>query len=331
VVRRRLYAVTNSSNCLGVAEKKPVEKRSKRKRRKRSCNPISSYVILCFLLSWGLWAPLMLLNISFYAHIWKLLYVAGLSGPLFAAATVSIVTGGTPALKDLLSRACIWRAPAVLYVIAIGLSPLLMGIAWGFSAEMGERHGTWIIPSLAMLPVTFLIMALRGGPLNEEIGWRGFLLPHLLRKHTPFRASLILGGIWGAWHIPLWFLNGLPHPTWPYGLFLLLVLSCTFLFTWLHLKSGGSVLLAILFHSSINTGIHYFPILPPRHPSLVPFVWWVGLTCVAAGIVILKERRLWFSRSPEPIIVEGLVQAIPEPAAEGVEAHVERRDELGTA
>src|SRR4051812_5885029 len=140
----------------------------------------------------------MLLHIEFSNRLWKLLYVGGLSGPFLAGAAVSLVTGGLPEGRGLLKRGCIWEASPLLYAVALGLSPLLMGVAWGLSAEMGERHPSWIIPSLTLLPVTFLIMALRGGPLNEELGWRGFLLPRLLQKHNPFVASLILGGIWGA-------------------------------------------------------------------------------------------------------------------------------------
>jgi membrane protease YdiL (CAAX protease family) len=49
-----------------------------------------------------------------------------------------------------------------------------------------------------------LMMFLGGG--QEEIGWRGFALDRLLSRHNDFIASLILGTIWGLWHLPLWFM-----------------------------------------------------------------------------------------------------------------------------
>ncbi|HUR46737.1 MAG TPA: type II CAAX endopeptidase family protein [Candidatus Saccharimonadales bacterium] len=305
-----------------------------------SFNPITSYVVLTFLLSWGFWAPMVFLHVHFSNPLWSLLYVAGLSGPLFAAAAVTLGSEGWPGLFQLARRTFQWKASPLCYAVALGLLPLLMGVAWFLSAEMGETHPSWVMPSLSLLPFTFVIMTLRGGPLNEELGWRGFLLPRLLRKYNPFMASLILGVIWGAWHLPLWLLSGIPHPYWPYHLFLMLVISCTFLFTWLYRKSKGSVLLAILFHASINTGIHYLPILPPRHPTLVPFEWWVALTWLVAGVIIIKERQIWFSRNPA--LVPALERAgdeslePSEPSGDDgfvgpVAPQIRPRDDFGTA
>ena len=47
-----------------------------------------------------------------------------------------------------------------------------------------------------------------GGPLFEEIGWRGFALPRLEQRYGPMAASLLLGIIWAFWHMPVWFTRG---------------------------------------------------------------------------------------------------------------------------
>jgi membrane protease YdiL (CAAX protease family) len=55
-----------------------------------------------------------------------------------------------------------------------------------------------------------MAVALFIGPI-EEFGWRGVALPLLQRKFAPFWAGLILGGIWGAWHIPAFLMSGTPQ------------------------------------------------------------------------------------------------------------------------
>ena len=148
--------------------------------------------------------------------------------------------------------------------------------------------------TVRMALVSFAWMVVRGGPVNEEIGWRGFLLPELLNRYNPFWASLILLPVWAGWHLPLWRLPGLPHQYWPFPYFLMLIAPITFLFTWLHLRSRGSVLIAILFHASINTTIHLLPLLPPRFPGLGPFAFWIAMTWVIVLILVWARKDVWF-------------------------------------
>jgi membrane protease YdiL (CAAX protease family) len=66
-----------------------------------------------------------------------------------------------------------------------------------------------LIDSIKSLFVAWAFAAIKG-PV-EEFGWRGLALPLLQRKFAPFWASLILGGIWGFWHLPVDF-NRLYRP-----------------------------------------------------------------------------------------------------------------------
>ena len=99
--------------------------------------------------------------------------------------------------------------------------------------------------SLIALPIVLII----GGPLGEELGWRGYLLPHFLRRHSPLTATVMLIPFWLAFHLPLVITDpGRYGPWW-----VLTVIGLAFTMTWLHLRSGGSVLLAIVFHTVANS------------------------------------------------------------------------------
>jgi membrane protease YdiL (CAAX protease family) len=90
--------------------------------------------------------------------------------------------------------------------------------------------------------------------LGEEIGWRGFLVPQLFRNIGFTGTALISGAIWACWHYPLliWSDYNSGTPTW-YGLtcFTVLVLSISFVFAWMRLKSE-SLWTAALLHASHN-------------------------------------------------------------------------------
>lgn len=75
-------------------------------------------------------------------------------------------------------------------------------------AKNSEVDSIFTISSWGML-IYFFIKNLLAGPLGEEIGWRGFAQIELQKKHSPLKASIIIGFWWGMWHLPIWFTTGL--------------------------------------------------------------------------------------------------------------------------
>jgi len=117
----------------------------------------------------------------------------------------------------------------------------------------------WYI-SLFLVPV-YLWSALRFGPLGEELGWRGFLLPELQRSVSAFNSSLIIGIIWASWHIPLFFapfgtaVSGAHLTIFSILFFYFFVLCLSCIYTWVVNRSDGSVLMSLLIHLFINAGL----------------------------------------------------------------------------
>jgi membrane protease YdiL (CAAX protease family) len=135
--------------------------------------------------------------------------------------------------------------PAVFSLAVAGVYVLLGG-SWATAAPPALREGP-----LLLLPLFFLILALTDG-LGEELAWRGFALPRLLLRHNALAASLILGVLWGLWHLPLVWTEGATTYQQPIWMFFVDILAKSVLFTWVLLHTRGSVLLAILLHASTN-------------------------------------------------------------------------------
>jgi len=89
------------------------------------------------------------------------------------------------------------------------------------------------------------------GPLGEELGWRGFFLPRLLQKNSALRASVILGVIWGLWHLPLYYKSWEATP-WKAPNFLLGVICFSVLLTALYVGTRGNLLLCVVMHWMFN-------------------------------------------------------------------------------
>lgn len=84
------------------------------------------------------------------------------------------------------------------------------------------------------------------GSTGEEIGWRGFLLPQLLKTHSLFVSSLIIGLVWGVWHL------NIQSGFLVFVIYLVLVLTFSFITSWLYEKTKGNILSCIILHTTIN-------------------------------------------------------------------------------
>ena len=172
-------------------------------------------------------------------------------GPLVAGIIMTAVVYGRAGLREFVGRIVRARVAARWYAVALIAPALLLAVAAALTlcfANGLEISG--LSPArLRELPDRFLFILLFIG-LGEEPGWRGFALAQLQTKHSPLIASLILAPLWALWHLPLMG-NEFPWPIVP--AFLLSICGGTLLQTWIFNASKGSVLLPMLFHTTINT------------------------------------------------------------------------------
>jgi membrane protease YdiL (CAAX protease family) len=89
----------------------------------------------------------------------------------------------------------------------------------------------------------------------EEIGWRGLLLPVFQEKKDALTSNIILGLIWGLWHIPVFFF-GDPQMAIIYGNFLIFIVDTiliSVIYGYLYNISNGNLWPVTLFHVTINS------------------------------------------------------------------------------
>jgi membrane protease YdiL (CAAX protease family) len=250
------------------------------------------FFVATFCFSWALWVPMALFSqgiISIQIPPILGIVVGGLS-PSFTAVALTIVKEGKQGIRALFARLLRWRvaiqwylfclfAPAVIMLCAIALSAL-------FENKPLElpKIGNW-----AAVAVLFLFTLILGGPLGEEIGWRGYALPRLLANHRALSASLIVGVLWGLWHLPLFWIRPSLQADIPIGWFMASILAESVLYTWVHMHTRGSLLLAILFHAAVNTWAKL--ILLGQLDSLDPLLLTFGLEIVLAVVVVVLARQ----------------------------------------
>lgn len=177
-------------------------------------------------------------------------------GPAVAAVVVTAFYQGSAGLSRLWLSVTRWRVSWRLYVLAF-LGPMIVaGLVVLIGVATGTLERNPVPISVIHFAIVFLAMAILDGPLGEEVGWRGLLLPQLLRKMGPITASIVVGGIWWLWHVPLYLADGKISTGGDWVDFLIDTLALSTIFTWFFLRSGGSTLLAILLHNASNYSIY---------------------------------------------------------------------------
>ena len=187
--------------------------------------------------------------------------------------------------------------------VALGLPPALFLLSNVIAAWSGAAVSpTPTIPQQPrawLLLETFLWMLLWSGPLNEEPGWRGFAQRHLQRQYSPLAAGLLIGAVWGVWHLPQHILGDYPGGVWGVAIRVKEIAGGVIL-AWLYNRGGGSLLLPVLFHAANNTASLFLP---------RSYVLFVALYFAVAGVVAVIDR-MW-RRLPEAAIVPPVAQGPP--------------------
>jgi membrane protease YdiL (CAAX protease family) len=187
-------------------------------------------------------------------------------GIVVAALLMTGLTQGKAAVVSLLKRYLLWRVRWTWYLAALLLLPALQllsvpltawltGVPADFSRPMLRDIAPLDAPLLLFVVPWFVFELLTNG---EEIGWRGYVLPRLQARHSALVASLIVGVIWGVWHLPKFLGTGASGER-SFVWFVIAHMALSVLYTWLYNNTAGSLLLVTLLHASGNTAALFLP------------------------------------------------------------------------
>ena len=241
-----------------------------------------AFVLLTVALSWSIWITTWLVT----GRPATTTASAGMIGAVYAGSFVPGVAGAVLSamaqpgslrkwLRGFVRFRCGWRAYAAA-LLPLPLTLLLVTFILGYAPRLEGLHGQpALFLYLTIFPVSIfngLATAIMGaGPLGEEGGWRGYLLPRLLEQGSEARASFLIGIVWALWHLPIMAMfadwrSGVPFAAY-LPLYTVGVIGLSFVMSRVWSIGGG---------------------------SLIPCIWLHGLVNAVGGIAF--DQRVWTSR-----------------------------------
>lgn len=262
----------------------------------RRGSALLAFFVATFVWSWSLWGLATRLDLP--GGLSDGLVVAGRFGPTLAAIGVTLLATGRGGLVRLLAPVRRWRAPASLW-LTVTLGPVAVVLAAiGLAASLGTPAGEFNDPTTAYLIVpVFVVILIAGGPLGEELGWRGFALDLLQERIRPVGASLVLGVVWGLWHLPLFLDASQVQASLPLGLYLGQTTATAVIYTWVWNRTRSLPLVLVL-HTMANLMAGVFPLLRPEATNDLAFGLAVALAGLAALALIVVTRGSLGRRPP---------------------------------
>jgi uncharacterized protein len=252
----------------------------------RSARAIVAFFALNFGWTWSLWGISTAIKPQAPA-LSKALFLAAGFGPSLSAIVVVLMFGGILGLRDWSRRCLAWRFRPGWYAVAFFAAPVAMLAALGIRGALGGNLPTFPTGGpIGHIIATFGLVLIIGGPLGEEFGWRGYALPALTTRYGWRRSSLIVGALWGFWHVPLFYIPGTGQSQMPMALFLASSFALSIVFARLSINTAFSVLPALLLHWSINAWSLVIPMIP-NGGSVRPYVLVMGILFVFAAIAFL--------------------------------------------
>ena len=265
-------------------------------------HPLVSFFVLANLLSWLAWTPYVLSENGL--GLWGYRYpdVLGTSqilgvlpgaylGPVFSAFLVTLIADGRDGLRRWVHRLWHWRVRWHWYAVALLGVPAVL-LLTGLVFNGGRINAPSVLVLAVYVPALLLQMVTTG--LAEEPGWRDFALPRLQSRCGPLKASLVLGPMWAAWHLPLFLSDwgGYPNAHWSRPLvFIVFCISFNFVVSWVFNRTGQSLPLVMLLHVSVNnfSSVVWSELFPALSSDLT-LVAQATAAVVAAAVVLVGTR-----------------------------------------
>ncbi len=245
------------------------------------------FFVIAFVLTWAAWIPVF----RYPDQVPSQISFIGLFAPALSALLVAGLANGKSGILNIFRKYFTWHLDVKWSLLAFLLIPVIFLFAALLITKVNFQR-LWIGNSWLFIAGSFLFLIVINS--GEEVGWRGFALPRLQEVlGNPLLASLILGIIWGVWHLPE-YLNP-AQSSFPFPVFLLFTTGISILYTVLYNRSSGSILVAVILHASTD--------IMPRIMNIGVFttstwLWITALTWVVALLLYGLTRKLAMVTDP---------------------------------
>ncbi len=255
------------------------------------------FFLLTYAYSWLIWIPSVLdgigldlpFNVTGYSTV---VVIIGAFAPLLAAITLIARDEGRKGIKAFFGRALDFHIKPVYIIIALALPLLIHVLAHYLALALGLDVAQTLFPSeisvspvILAIPYFFLMLVIGGG--QEEFGWRGYAQEPLQEKIGVIPASLVIGVIWGIWHLPLWFMAGDLHSAYSFLAFVMMTTSISLIYAWLYKSSGKKLIVVMFFHAMSNTAAPLLPFLHGIEGKPESAYWIYAVVNVVFGLLFV--------------------------------------------
>lgn len=211
------------------------------------------FVGITFLLSWGFWLTLALLTklevLKYGQPLAMVLFLLGGLGPIIAA---FIVRKKGQERKQWSREVFKLKVSMGWYIYALFIPFILNSIAWVTNYLVKGEFAALTREPLYMMLIYIPVMLIFGG--IEEPGWRGVMLPEMMKKYSFTVTVLVMAAVWSLWHYPLWMIEGTTQYGTSFLIFALNTVPLTITLSILYINTR-SVFLCALYHSIFNASI----------------------------------------------------------------------------
>jgi uncharacterized protein len=222
--------------------------------------------------------------------------------PLLAAALVTraLRSEGYPRLRGGLKVGARWY----WYLIALTITPAATALALLISHWAVRPYMAAVSLPMACTGLVWPLVSVIG----EEPGWRGFLLPRLIKRFGTIRAAQLMGVVWECWHLPMHWLAYRGYGRWMIPAFLVCGLATltlhSLIMAMIYVKSKGSLKLMFAWHyafaaSAMLPGAFFTAIPSPRRVVLESLFSCALLAAAAAGLYVKLKPALALSRAAD--------------------------------
>ena len=203
---------------------------------------------------------------------------------------------GKAGVLALLDRILKWDVPVRYYLLASGYM-----VAIKLTAAVIHRVAAGAWPAFGTEPlylIPFAVLISTPFQAGEEVGWRGYALPRLAARFGLARASVLLGVIWGVWHLPQFFIQQTDTYRQSFFVFVLQTTALSVAMAWLYARTNGSLFLVMLLHSAVNNTKDIVPSAVPGGTAMFGFTssmvaWTTVILLWICAVYFLATMPKW--------------------------------------